>query len=159
LFAGNYNRTNGAAPAFTALIDYFSNITSPQTGSAIISSLAHVASGGGWKTTVNLQNISSGQNMVTVTFFADDGSPLTLPFTITQQGSPILSTGSSLNAAINPSATILTETEAPAAGPTFVGWAQVASSVPISGFGIFRQHLNGQDAEGTTPLETRSLSD
>jgi hypothetical protein len=158
-FAGNYNRTIGAAPAFTASIDYFSNITSPQTGSAIISSLAHVASGGGWKTTVNLQNISSARNMVTVSFFADDGNPLTLPFTITQQGSTIVSTGSSLNAAIDPSATILIETEASAGGPISVGWAQVASSVPISGFAIFRQHLNGQDAEGTTPLETRSLSD
>ena len=135
-------------------------LTPSAGGNNLSSALAHIASGGGWKSTISLQNISSAQNTVSVSFFADYGSPQILPFTVTQQSGSSTSTGSSLTGTIDPNATLLIETEAAAIGQTLVGWAQVVSSAPISGFTIFRQHLqNGVDSEGTSPLETRSLSD
>jgi hypothetical protein len=135
-------------------------LTPAAGGDNLTSSLAHIASGGGWKSTISLQNISTAQNTVTVSFFADDGSPQILPYTVTQQSGSSESTGSSLAGTIDPNATLLSETEAPATGQTLVGWARVVSTAPISGFSVFRQHLqNGADSEGTSPLETRSLSD
>ena len=135
-------------------------LTSSTGSNNLTSVLAHIASGGSWNSTISLQNISSAQNTVTVSFFADDGSPLILPFTVTQQSGSSASTGASLSATIDPNATLLIETDGAATGQTLVGWAQVVSSAPISGFTIFRDHFpNGVDSEGTSPLETRSLSD
>ena len=155
------NAANGnSSPSGDHIYTKSYTLTSAADGNNLSSTLAHIASGGGWKSTISLQNISSAQSTVSLSFFADDGSPQNLPFTVTQHGGTSASTGSSLNQTIDPNATLLIETEAPATGPTLVGWAQVVSSAPISGFAVFRFHLpSGVDSEGTSPLETRSLSD
>jgi len=121
--------------------------------------LSQVASGSIWKTTITLENISTVPTEVRVEFWADSGSALTLPFTATLQGNSITGTASSVDETINPGATLLIATEAPAS-PTTVGWAQVFSSGPVAGFAIFREQLsNGTFAEGTVPLENRNISD
>jgi hypothetical protein len=51
---------------------------------------------------------------------------------------------------------LIIETEAPISA-TLVGWADVRSSVPVSGYAIFRQRgADGRDSEGTSPLEIRT---
>ncbi|MBZ5595498.1 MAG: hypothetical protein LAP39_24910 [Acidobacteriia bacterium] len=122
--------------------------------------LSQLASGGGWKTTISLENISSTPTEVRVEFWADSGSALTLPFTATLQGNTVTGTGSSVDQTMNPGATLRIDTEAPASATTLVGWAQVYSSGPVAGFAIFREQLsNGTYAEGTSPLEDRNISD
>src|SRR5262249_23692608 len=121
--------------------------------------LSQVASGGGWKTTITLINTSTSPVSVRVSFYADDGTPLNVPYTGSQQGVPVAANGSTIDQLINPSATLVIDTEAPATSATLVGWAEVLSSGPVSGFGVFRQRsANGRDSEGTSPLETRSSS-
>ena len=153
------NAADGMRPTGDHIYTKSYTLTSAAGGNNLTSALAHIASGGGWKSTISLQNISMAQNTVTVDF-ADDGSPQILPFTVTHQNGSSESTGSSLAGTIDPNATLLIETEAPATGQTLVGWARVVSTAPISGFSVFRLHLqNGADSEGTSSLETRSLSD
>src|SRR5262249_49773100 len=59
---------------------------------------------------------------------------------------------------VNPGATLLIESEAPIAAPILVGWVQVTSSTPLSGFTIFRQRTAAGDSEGTAPLDYSSTS-
>jgi hypothetical protein len=121
--------------------------------------LSHVASGSIWKTTITLENTSSTPNVVRVDFYADNGSALTLPYTANLQGNSVTGTGASLDETINPGATLVIATEAPAL-PTVVGWAQVFSSGPVAGYAIFREQLsNGTYTEGTVPLEERNIAD
>ena len=120
--------------------------------------LAQLASGGGWKTTITLVNPSSTQNVARLAFWADDGSPLTLPFTVSQQGTSLVVTASSLERTMDASATLLVETEE-SSSTTFAGWIGVQCSGSVIGFAIFRQRSpSGNDAEGTAPLENANAT-
>lgn len=60
---------------------------------------------------------------------------------------------------VEPGATLLIESEAATTSATVVGWVEVTSSGPISGFAIFRSRgQDGKDAEGTAPLESGRTS-
>ncbi|WP_321475457.1 putative Ig domain-containing protein [uncultured Paludibaculum sp.] len=115
--------------------------------------ISQVASGGGWKTSVNLLNVNAVAAQVHVQFMAEDGTALDLPLTITQQGTSVTQAGGAVEATLAPNATLLIETEAPISTTT-VGWADVQSSATLAGYAIFRQHGgDGHDSEGTSPLE------
>jgi hypothetical protein len=99
-------------------------------------------------------NLSSVQNPVSVAFRGDDGRSLTLPFVVTQQGTSQGASASSVERTVQPGATLLIESEAPASA-TVAGWAEVTSSGPVAGFAIFRQRApDDRDSEGTSPLES-----
>ena len=137
----------------------FDKISLDASPTMISSSASQIASGGGWKTTLTLVNLSSTQNSLRVTFQGDDGRPLTLPLVVTQQGNPQAASASSVDRTLGPGATLLIESEAPVSSATLVGWATVISSGPVSGFAIFRSRgQDGRDAEGTAPLESSSTS-
>lgn len=138
----------------------FDKISLDATPTVVSSSVSQIASGGGWKTTMTLVNLTSTQNSVRVAFRGDDGGPMTLPLVLTQQGTPQTASAPSVDRTVGAGATLLIESEAPASSATFVGWAEVTSSGPVSGFAIFRQRgQDGRDAEGTAPLEgSRSSS-
>jgi hypothetical protein len=72
-----------------------------------------------------------------VALHADDGTALSLPVTMTQQGITQTMTVSSINAALNRNATFLISIEDQVAS-TVVGWADVLSSGTVAGFAIFR---------------------
>jgi hypothetical protein len=115
---------------------------------------AHIAAGGGWTTTISLINTSPAPVPVTVTFHGDDGNPLALPATITQQGVTQTTATPSANAVINPNATLLIST-GDQISSTFGAWADVQSSGPLGGYAIFRSTPKaGSPSEGTAPLET-----
>jgi hypothetical protein len=115
--------------------------------------MSQIAAGGSWDTTITLVNTSSVPVAIAVVFRADDGSALSLPLRLTQQGSARTSTASSANALLNPNATVLIGT-----GPlpnTIVGWADVLSSGPVSGYAIMRSApANDKPSEATVPLQT-----
>ena len=117
--------------------------------------LSHIAAGGGWTTVMTLVNTSATAVPVTVALHGDDGSALTLPVTITQQGVSQKTTTSSVNATINPNATLFMSTGDQIAS-TVVGWADVLSTGPLGGFAIFRSTpQTGSPSEGTVPLQSQ----
>ena len=137
----------------------FDKISLDATPASISSSASQIASGGNWKTSLTLINLSAAQNPVRVLFRGDDVRPLTLPLVVTQHGTPQAATDSSVERTVEPGATLLIESEAPASSATLVGWAEVISSGPVAGFAIFRQRgPDGRDAEGTSPLESGSAA-
>jgi len=117
--------------------------------------MSHVASGRGWKSSMYVLNPSATPVNITVNFWADDGSALTLPVTLTTTGgSQVYGGQASLNAAIGPYATVLIDSGSQ--DKTAVsGWAEVLSSAPIQGYGVFHYtSLKGIQSEGTMPLDT-----
>lgn len=121
-----------------------------------VGSLAHIAAGGGWTTVITIVNTSASPVALTVALHADDGSAISLPVTMTQQGITQTTTASSINAALNPNTTVLISTGDQLA-QTVVGWADVLSSGPVGGFAIFRSTPNtGSPSEGTVPLQTQT---
>ena len=137
----------------------FDKISLDGTPTIISSSASQIASGGGWKTSLTLINLSSAQNPVRVVFRGDDGRPLIQPLVVTQQGNPQAASASSVDRTVESGATLLIESEAPSSSATLVGWAEVISSGPVAGFAIFRSRgPDGRDAEGTAPLETGTAS-
>lgn len=116
--------------------------------------LSHIAAGGGWTTVITLVNTSSAALAVSVVLHNDDGSALTLPVTITQQGASQPTTTASVSATINPNATLLISTGQLAS--TVVGWADVLSSGSLGGDAIFRSTpQTGSPSEGTVPLQSQ----
>jgi hypothetical protein len=137
----------------------FDKILLDATPTVISSSIGQIASGGGWKTALTIVNLAATQNPVRATFRGDDGRLLTLPLVVTQQGVPQAATGSSVDRTLEPGATLLIESEAPVSSATLVGWAEVTSSAPVSGFAIFRQRgQDGRDSEGTAPVDANKTS-
>lgn len=116
--------------------------------------IAQIASGGTWKTTITLLNPTASPAQVRVAFYGDDGSFLSLPLVVTQGSAAVSVVASSVERTIPPNGTLLLESEA-ASSLAAVGWADVRSSTPVSGFAIFRQkHGSGVDSEGTSPLQS-----
>jgi hypothetical protein len=116
-------------------------------------SLSHIAAGGWWDTTITLINTSSVPIAVTALFRADDGTTLSLPLKLTQQGVSQSTTASSLIAAMNPNSSLVIATGA--LSNTVVGWVDLLSSGPVSGFAVMRSTpTNDKPSEATVPLQT-----
>ena len=146
--------SSGAGNGVLSTIPVTYTVLAPGTGTRS-GVLSHIAAGGGWDTAITLANTSSAPISVTVAFHADDGSALTLPLTVTQQGGTQTTTTPSLNAVINPNATLLIDSGAKLAS-TVVGWADVSSSAPLGGYAIFRSTpQTGSPSEGTVPLQSQ----
>jgi len=113
-------------------------------------SFAQIAFGGSWQTTITLINESDTLSAnVTLSFFGDNGSPLT---------APVLGVGNTsvYSFAIVPGGlqSVVLFSTAPI---TSQGWANmnVASGVPVRGLGSFRFLLpNGTISEAVVPLST-----
>jgi hypothetical protein len=114
---------------------------------------SHIAAGGAWDTTITLINTSSVPVAVAVVFRTDDGTAWSLPLKLTQQGFTQTRTATSANALLNPNGTVLVGTGAlPVTG---IGWADVLSSGPVSGYAIMRSTpANDKPSEATVPLQT-----
>ena len=117
--------------------------------------LGHLAAGGGWDTTLTLINSSAAAVTVRINFLAEDGSALSVPLNVTQQNVSQPAAGSTLDMvlAANATAVIAIASQSPS---TAVGWADVLSSAPLSGFAMFRQTARaGQVSEGSAPLQAQ----
>ncbi|MCZ2076704.1 MAG: hypothetical protein LC130_17125 [Bryobacterales bacterium] len=126
-------------------------------GFSMAGSLAQVASGGYWKTTIALINSGTVATQIRVNFFNDSGIPLTLPLTFPQTPSsagPLLA--STLERTINPGAVLVIESAGPDNLPPLVGWAQLLGTGNIGGFAVFQQRIGGRQQEAVVPLENRN---
>ncbi len=120
-------------------------------------SIAHLATGNGWQTTLVLVNSGTNAAQVHLNFFADvTGAPLSLPISFPQLGSAV-STVSSVTQTLAAGATLLVQSAAPLSNPApTTGSAQLTTSGNVSGFVIFRYNPNGQEA--VVPLESRTAN-
>ena len=116
--------------------------------------LSQVASGGGWKTSIYLVNTSTAPVPVTVKFWSNTGTALTLPLAFTQVGGTQILNASSASATVPANATVIIESTSQAAVESD-GWAEVVSIGPITGYGVFHfTSSGGVESEGTVPMET-----
>src|SRR5262249_19193334 len=114
-----------------------------------------VASGGGWKSTITLINVSATTVNAQVNFYADNGTPLTLPMSFPEFGSSSM-TNSSVSLTLTPNDSIVISTGG-GSGAVAVGWADVQSTGPLSGFSTYGTTLPGGAATETTVLlDTRT---
>ena len=112
-------------------------------------SIAHIATGNGWQTTFVLVNTGAAAAQADLNFFADNGTPLSLPLGTT--------TASSVNQVIPAGASLIVQSAAPLSDPApTVGSAQLTTNGNVGGFVIFRYNPNGQEA--VVPLENRNAA-
>jgi hypothetical protein len=121
---------------------------------AYAGSMAHLAAGGGWKTSIILLNNGSKPAQAQVSFFDENGNPLILPLTSPQA---VITT---------PNATSVTQTiqaggelviESVGTGDALsLGSAQLFTDGSVSGFIIFRYNPSGQEA--AVPLQAQNAA-
>ena len=120
-------------------------------------SIAHIATGNGWRTTLVLVNSGASSANAHLAFFGDDGSPLVLPLAFPQSGGDTTSIASSVDQTIAAGASLIVQSSAPLSDPApTVGSAQLTTDGNVGGFVIFRYNPNGQEA--VVPLESRGAS-
>ncbi len=119
-------------------------------------SLAHIASGGGWDTSLTLVNLGTSVGEARLSFYANNGSSLSLPYTLPQQPALGTTIGSTVDENLNANAVLVVDTTGPISQGVATGWSQLLTSGNIGGFGIFTYTPTGQAA--VVPLEARSAS-
>lgn len=118
-------------------------------------SIAHIATGSGWRTTFVLVNTSGSAAEARLNFFATgSGAPLAIPLLFPQSGAGSNTVASSVSRIIGPGATLVVQSEASLSDPVTIGSAQLTATGPIGGFVIFHYTPNGQEA--VVPLESRT---
>lgn len=109
--------------------------------------LPQVAFGGGWYTALYFTNLSTSSVSFTVSFFDDNGQPLTVP---ALSGSSI-----TVNLAARGTAVI----QAPNSGALATGYALAALPAGVTGYGVLRQSVSGvPDQEAVVPLSGTATS-
>jgi uncharacterized protein (TIGR03118 family) len=120
---------------------------------ARVGSFAQVASGGGWKTTMTLINLSAATVNAQINLYADNGNPLSLAMTFPEFGASM--TASSVNVTLTPNDSIVIQSGG-SAGAVAVGWADVQASGTLTGYATFAATpAGGVPSEGTVNLDTR----
>jgi hypothetical protein len=122
---------------------------------AYAGSMAHLASGGGWKTTVILLNNGATQAQAQVSFFDDSGNPLTLPITFPQGATIATLSMATVNQTIPAGGELVIESQGPDSALT-LGSAQLFTDGNIGGFIIFRYNPTGQEA--AVPLQFQNAA-
>jgi hypothetical protein len=120
---------------------------------SLAGSMAQLASGGGWDTTLTLVNTGGTTGEALLNFLGNDGSSLQLPLTFPQAPSTPL-VGAMLDETINANALLVIDTQQPGNPISQIGSAQLLTNGSISGFAIFKYMPTGQEA--VVPLETRN---
>ena len=123
-------------------------VTPPPT-TQTVGYIAHLADGGGWTTSLRVVNLMNAPQRISVSFWSDSGSGLTLP--ILGIGP---TTGVSLDLPANGSGLLDTSG---AAFSVATGWATLEASVgntsSFTASAVFRSHSVGrQDSEAVSPM-------
>jgi hypothetical protein len=120
-------------------------------------SMAQVASGGLWNTTITLVNTSTSPAQVSLSFYADNGSALQLPVTLPLSSSPVTQSVSTINQTIGAEAQLVIETAGTASQATSEGWAQLTTTGGnVGGSAVFVDTTAAGVQEAVVPAETRN---
>ena len=125
------------------------------TASHVVTSggaLAHLTSGGGWETSFAVVNLGSASASMSLSFFGDSGSPLTLPLTFPQTSNAAPANMPVVNQTLGSNAMLLLVTNPPASDPLSEGWANLTSGGNVNAYEIFHYGPSGQEA--VVPMQT-----
>jgi len=155
--AGTFNFIVGVSDSTnsTGVASFQLTVQQPasSTGLSRIGSFAQLASGGGWKSTMTLVNVSSTTVNAQVNFYGDSGSALVLPLTFPQTGSGMVT--SSLNVTLTPNDSIVIQSSARGSSVN-TGWADVLATGALNGYVTWGVNgPGGPLAEATVPLDIR----
>jgi hypothetical protein len=125
-------------------------------GLSTIGSIAQVASGGGWKSTITLINTGNATEDAVVSFFDDNGNPLALPVNYPQAPLAAPALASVIDRTVDPGAELLIETAGPLDQPTQAGWALVQANGSLTGYSLFRWGTAPHQQEAVAALESRT---
>ena len=127
---------------------------SSATGLHYVGSMAQLASGNYWKTTITLVNHGAAAATARLNFFNDAGGPLSLPITYASLAPAEAISLSSVERTIGAGASFSFSTTGPDDVGT-VGWAQMLTDGDVSGFAVFRQNVH-REQEAVVALETHN---
>jgi hypothetical protein len=129
----------------------FTTIPVTPTAAASSGSMAHIVSGGGWRTVFYVSNTTGRTSTITLSFFDDAGNPLSLPLTYLQTG--VTATAATVTKTLANGATLAIQAQGLDA-QVALGSAQLTSDFGANAFALFRYDPSGQEA--TVPFETRN---
>jgi hypothetical protein len=137
----------------------FTSVPALVPSSQTTGSIAHFASGGGYKTSFTLVNTGTTAATARLSFFDDNGAPVTLPLGLPQTGTTLPS-APTFEQTIAAGATLIVESEGPSTLAGITGSAQLQTSGNVSGFALFRRlpTEGARQQEAVVPLETRNGS-
>jgi pseudomonalisin len=104
---------------------------------------AHLATGGGWETLIELINPTGTNATAHLRTYDDQGKALSIP--LSAPDASINTTASGLDTHLGAKSVLILRSAAPASGPLLEGSAEVTSDTRISGFLIFRWTVTGQE--------------
>src|SRR5262249_8355121 len=123
---------------------------------SFVLSMAQLASGGGWDTTLTLVNASGSGGGALLNFYDNNGSAMQLPLTFPQSNEPSLvgvlpAPGSPFLVSefyppVNGSSVLVIDTQQPGSPGAQVGSAQLLTTGTVVGFAIFKYTPSGQEA-------------
>ena len=125
----------------------------PPAGTTSLSG-AHLATGGGWQTLIELINPTATPATAHLRIYDNNGNALAIPL-VSVDGT-INTTASGLDPQLAPLSVLILQSVAPASGPVLQGSAEVTSNSAISGFLIFTWNPGGQDV--LVPLSSGAAS-
>jgi hypothetical protein len=129
----------------------FTTIPVSTSAAAASGNMAHIVSGGGWRTIFYVANTTGKTSTITLSFFDDAGNPLSLPLTYLQTG--VTTTAATVTKTLANGATLVIQAQGLDAQVS-LGSAQLTSDFGANAFALFRYDPDGQEA--TVPFETRN---
>ena len=127
---------------------------SPPPPGAVSLSGAHLATGGGWESSIELINPTAVPATAHLRIYDDNGNTLAIP--LVSVNSVINTTSSSLELLLNPRSVLILQSALPASQPVEQGSVEVTSDEGIGGFVIFRWTLTGEEV--LVPLSSGAAS-
>jgi hypothetical protein len=124
------------------------NVTYTSAGS-----MAQVASGGLWTTTITLVNSGSAPAHAQLNFYDDSGAALALPLTVPQATPAPTLMAATLAQTIAAGGGLVISTTGPASQATQEGWAQLLTDGSVSGFATFSYAGAGGAQSAVAPLQ------
>jgi sugar lactone lactonase YvrE len=127
------------------------------TGEISGGSMAQLASGGLWNTSITLVNTGAAAAQVSVNFYDDNGNALVLPLIFPQTSSTTAQPLSTINQTINGEAQLVIETAGTPSQANQEGWAQlVVTGGNVGGSAVFAFTTPTGPQEAVAPVETRN---
>jgi hypothetical protein len=117
-------------------------------------SIAHITYNGGWDTTITLINRGTLSTQPTLSFYDDNGNPLSIPLSYPQTAGTL--TSSSIQPTLAAGQMLIIQTQGKKLSTPIAGSAVLTSTGAVGGSAIFRLSSSGQ--EGTVPIETRNAA-
>jgi hypothetical protein len=128
------------------------------TGLVSVGSMAQLAEGGLWNSTITLLNTGAAAEVV-IDFYDDNGNPLPLPLTFPEAPSTAPILASTLDQTIGAGAQLVVQTAGTASQANVEGWAQLlANGGNVGGGAIYVYAMGTGTQEAVVPVETRNPS-